>query len=292
MDEKMIKNSENGLSIIIPVYNEEESISITIDNIKKVMSHADVVYEIIVVNDGSTDATSEKLENFDIIKVEHRLNKGYGASLKSGIKKSIYNSIAITDADGTYPNHKIPELFSYCDNYDMVVGARTGENVHIPFIRKPAKWFLNKLANILTGTKIPDLNSGLRIFKKELVNKYLHLLPSGFSFTTTITLAFLCDNHNVNYIPIDYNKRTGKSKIKSKDAINFLLLIFRTIIYFNPLKVFLPICFAFFIVTLSSLTYDVIFSQGIYYKTLLLFIFTMILFVFGLIADLIVRKSK
>ena len=174
----------------------------------------------------------------------------------------------------------------------MVVGARTGENVHIPFIRKPAKWFLNKLANILTGTKIPDLNSGLRIFKKELVNKYLHLLPSDFSFTTTITLAFLCDNHNVNYIPIDYNKRTGKSKIKSKDAINFLLLIFRTIIYFNPLKVFLPICFAFFIVTLSSLTYDVIFSQGIYYKTLLLFIFTMILFVFGLIADLIVRKSK
>ena len=155
----------------------------------------------------------------------------------------------ITDADGTYPVEEIPSLLKWTDRYDMVVGARTGEIVKIPFLRRPAKWFLRKLASYLAKTKIPDLNSGLRVFKKDIALKYWKLFPDGFSFTSTITMACLTNNYDVKYIPINYYKREGKSTIHPiRDFIGFNNLLLRLVIHFSPLRVFIPFALLLFLV--------------------------------------------
>ena len=245
-------------SIIIPVFNEEEWIEKTIREMDELQGKSDFeAAEVIFVNDGSIDRSGTILKNlmnsyFKVI--QHRFNKGYGAAIKTGIRNAKHESIVITDADGTYPNERIPELIKIFQegNYDMVVGARVGSKVKIPLIRKPAKWFIAKLASYLTGTKIPDLNSGLRVMKKEVAEKYIRILPDGFSFTSTITLAMLTNGYSVKYVPIDYFKRAGKSKIKPiQDTLNFIQLIIRTVLYFNPLKVFVPL--SLFLVLLAFL---------------------------------------
>ena len=168
------------ISIIIPAYNEEKSIVSVLKEIEDVMNRSRLGYEIIVVNDGSTDRTREVLKSsgLNIKVVSHRVNRGYGASLKTGICNAQHEIVVITDADGTYPSERIPELVDYIKDYDMVVGARTGANVKVPLIRKPAKWVINRLAIYLTGMKIPDINSGLRVMKKTIANKYTGLLPN------------------------------------------------------------------------------------------------------------------
>jgi len=282
------------ISIVIPAYNEEKSIEKTMEQIHSVMGQHSISYELIIVDDGSTDSTSTILENRnDLILVKHDVNMGYGAALKTGIRNASGEIIAITDADGTYPIADIPKLFGYIEEYDMVVGARTGENVHIPLIRRPAKWLLNKLANFVANYKIPDMNSGLRVFKKDIAESYSHILPSGFSFTATITLAFLCDDYLVKYIPIDYQKRVGKSKIRAvRDTSGFLMLILRTAMYFNPLKVFLPITLFFALCSLAALSFDVFIVHDLSQKSILLPISTILIFAIGLLADLIVKRSS
>ncbi|GAI14328.1 unnamed protein product, partial [marine sediment metagenome] len=213
------------ISIIIPVYNEEKSIASVLMEIEDVMNRNRLSYEIIVINDGSTDKTVQVLKSSGSnVKVfSHRVNRGYGASLKTGICNAQHEIVVITDADGTYPNERIPELVSYIKDYDMVVGARTGVSVKIPLIRKPAKWLINRLANYLTGVRIPDLNSGLRVMKKAIANKFARLLPDQFSYTATITLAMLTNGYQVKYIPVDYHARIGQSKIKPiRDTLNFI----------------------------------------------------------------------
>ena len=244
-------NKTKGVSLIIPVYNEVQAVRSVLEKLIGMTERLECPFELIVVNDGSTDGTLEILESFgDSIKVfHHSRNRGYGAALKTGISHSSYPVIAITDADGTYPGEQIIDLIDeYNDKkLDMAVGARVGRNIKIPLVRKPAKWFISRLANYLTGTKIPDLNSGLRVMKKEIVQEFLYLLPDGFSFTTTITLAMLTRGYNVEYIKIDYDHRIGKSKIRPvKDTMNFIQLILRTTLYFNPLRIFIP--FSFFLV--------------------------------------------
>ena len=238
-----------SLSVVIPVYNEEKSIEMTVLKLHSILKNID--YELIVVNDGSIDMTKEVLKEIANIKLlEHSKNKGYGASIKNGIKNSKYDFVAITDADGTYPNERLIEFYQIIknDKLDMVVGSRTGSNVNIPLIRKPAKWFIGKLANYIVDEKIPDINSGLRIFKKSSFLPFMKIIPDGFSLTTTITLGMLSSGYLVRYFDIDYFKRSGKSKIKPvREKLNFINLILRIGLYFSPLKIFMPISlFLFF----------------------------------------------
>ena len=246
-------------------------------------------YEIIIVDDGSTDKTKEKVSSTNARLIEHQQNRGYGAALKTGIKASIYDQIAIIDADGTYPVNYLIELIDNKKNYDMVVGARTGKNVSIPLIRRPAKWALNKLANFLTNYKIPDLNSGLRLFKKNSLLKFLHILPDGFSFTTTITIAMITNNFNVKYIPIDYEKRIGKSKIRPiYDTLNFISLITRMVIYFKPLRVLMPIGLTLLTIDLVKIIYDIQnYDWHIATSTILLGIIAFNTIILALVADMI-----
>ena len=232
---------DKRITVLLPAYNEEESIHFTISRIKEVMLSTRTEHEIIVINDGSTDSTKDILEKeAGIVLVNNAYNLGYGASLKKGIKEAKYGLIFMLDADGTYPIEDMPKLMKHIDNYDMVVGARTGKNVNVPLMRRPAKFILTALARFLTKKKIPDLNSGMRLFRKEIAMEFFHLFPSGFSFTTTITLACLTNQYTVKFIPIDYFKRKGKSTIHPiNDFVNFNKIIFKIVLYFEPSKFFL-----------------------------------------------------
>ena len=281
-----------NVSIVIPAYNEEKGISGTIDGVVEAIKPLGIEYELIVVNDGSTDKTAKIVENKNIKIINHEENKGYGASIKTGIRCSQYENILIIDADGTYPTEKLPDLLGYMNSSDMVVGARVGRKVHVPLIRRPAKWLLNRIANYLVDMKIPDLNSGFRVFRKKVAEHYFHILPNGFSFTTTITLAMISDGYQVHYESIDYYKREGRSKIKPVDALNFLVFIVRTITYFNPLRVFLPICLALFGLGMARLCYDVFWLHNLTDSTTLLFLFALQVGLIGIVADLIVKRSS
>ncbi|HEC28473.1 MAG TPA: glycosyltransferase family 2 protein [Gammaproteobacteria bacterium] len=279
-----------GVSIVIPAYNEEGGISSSIRDVKKSMDDSGIEYELLIVNDGSKDKTAEIAAQEGATVIDLPENQGYGAALKAGIRKSKYEIIVITDADGTYPAERIPGLIGELGDYDMVVGARTGANVAAPLIRKPAKWFLRKLASYLAGRTIPDLNSGLRVMRKDLIRRFVHLLPQGFSFTTTITLASLCSGCFVKYISIDYHARIGRSKIKASHAFDFLLLIIRNIVYFNPLKVFLPLGGLFFLGGFTKFIYDL--YIGNFSETALLgFISAALLWAVGLISDQISKVA-
>ncbi|MEZ5360863.1 MAG: glycosyltransferase [Bryobacterales bacterium] len=249
--------SAEAVSIVIPAFNERDSIAPSIREVRAAMDPSGIEYELIVVDDGSADETAALAEAEGARVVRLPENSGYGAALKAGIARSQYELIAITDADGTYPADQIPVLVRQIPGYDMVVGARVGDNVAIPTIRKPAKWLLGKLASYLAGRPIPDLNSGLRVMRRSLIRRTAHLLPQGFSFTTTITLSALCSGSLVKYSKIDYHVRTGKSKIRPGHAFDFLMLIIRTIVYFNPLKIFLPLGALFFVTGVAKFIYDI-----------------------------------
>ena len=240
------------LSIVIPVYNEEKGIG---ETLSKLIDVAFTDWEIIVVNDGSTDKSKEMIKQYPGIKiVNHQRNLGYGAALKTGINHANYDLICITDADGTYPNAMITNLMNKLieNDLDMVVGARTGSRVYVPLVRRPAKWGIGKLANWVTGKSIPDINSGLRIFKKSAFMPFINIVPDGFSFTTTITLGMLSGGYKVEFIPIDYFRRSGKSKIRPiRDTMNFVKLILRIGLYFAPLKIFMPISIGLFLLAIG-----------------------------------------
>jgi len=243
-----------AISIIIPAYNEEKAIGPVLEQVIEVMGKNDITCEIIVVDDGSQDNTVSVLEQFkEIVILRHKGNRGYGAALKTGIRHAKNELICITDADGTYPNDQIPLIVKRIDEgFDMVVGARIGEKVAVPLIRRPAKWAIGNLANMVAGVQIPDINSGLRVFRHEACLRLLNILPDGFSFTTTITLAMLANGYLVDYFPINYSSRIGSSKIRPiYDTLNFTQLILRIALYFAPLKIFLPLSAMLFCLALS-----------------------------------------
>jgi len=292
----VIKNTseiDDGISIVIPAYNEEKSISEVISKLNNTMTKSGLKYELIVVDDGSTDDTSKQVISKEATLVSHHFNKGYGAALKTGIKHAKYNTIIITDADGTYPEESILKLIEYSEGYNMVVGARIGENINIPIIRKPAKWFINRLANYLTGIKIPDLNSGLRLIHKDSIKPFFSILPDGFSFTATITIAMLTNNCEVKFVPIDYFKRQGKSKFRPiHDTLNFLQLVVRTTLYFNPIRIFLPLSFPFFFISFLMVLYRIFYARAFGITTIILIIAGIQLLAIGMIADLINKRLK
>ena len=277
------------------MYNEEDSVKKTISSIKETLSNCDIQYEIICVNDGSTDNTKNILNEIkNITAIHHKKNKGYGSSLKTGLRKAKYPSICITDADGTYPNEDIPKMYNYFieNSLDMLVGSRTGDNVVYPFIKKIPKYFIKKFASYISNHKIVDINSGLRIFNKEIAFKYFHLFPQGFSFTTTITMGMLCDEYEVDYIPINYYKRAGKSKIHPwKDTIGFFQLLIRIALYFRPFKFFNPIIIFFFILSIMFFIKDVIIQHNLSDSSIFFPIMTILFFTMALLADLIIKRS-
>lgn len=245
------------ISVIIPAFNESGAIAEQIESVRRTLLDQDFDFEIIVVDDGSSDNTAEQAIQAQARVLSHPENCGYGMSLKTGISAAKNEVIVIIDADGTYPAEQIPAMIEKLDHADMVVGARTGSQVHTSWARQPAKWFLRQLAERIAEQSIPDLNSGLRTFRKDCARQYFSILSNRFSFTTTITLAYLADGYRVLYHPINYYSRIGRSKIVPWHFMDFTILIIRMSMMFNPLKVFVPLAFTFGFLGLLKMIYDV-----------------------------------
>ena len=287
--------NQPGLSIVIPAYNEELGIGTVLEQLQQTMVDSGLAYELIVVDDGSQDATAEVARQHPGVTVlQHKGNRGYGAALKTGIRHAHYDLICITDADGTYPNERIPDLVARLteDGYDMVVGARVGENVVIPLIRRPAKWAIRRLASFVAGEPIPDLNSGLRVSRREVALRLFNMLPDGFSFTTTITLAMLTNGYLVDYLPINYCARIGRSKIRPiQDTLTFVQLVLRIALYFVPLKVFLPMSGLLLVIALTwALFSKFVLGTLADVSTLVIAMAGVQVMVIGMLAELINRR--
>ena len=228
------------VSLLIPAYNEEQSIIDTIESAKLLFKNLKIKdFEIIVINDGSTDKTKEYASKTGVKIITHPQNLGYGFSLKNGIKNAKFQTIIITDADQTYPLDEVPKLYTeYKKGFDMVVGKRVGykESIFKIILRKILKFVVEFAA----GRRIPDINSGLRIFKKDTIKEYLPHLCETFSFTTSATLAYMMNGRFVSYVPINYGKRKGKSKVSlMRDSFKTIFYIMQTVTYYNPLKIFM-----------------------------------------------------
>ena len=282
------------VSLVIPVYNEEEAIEEVLRSALETFKAASYEWEIIVVDDCSTDSTPQKVSAFpEVSMVRHPYNLGGGTARSTGIKKATGEIVVVVDGDDTYPIEDIPRLLDEMYDCDMVVGARTKEAGTMKFIRVPTKFVIRKLAEFISGNKIPDLNSGMRAMRREAVLPYLRMLPPGHSWVSTITLAMLNSARPVKYVPIDYFERKGKSTFHPlRDTGYYIMTVFRTITWFSPLKIFLPIAILLLLGGFVKVILDVSrYNWHIAASTVILLLGGLQILVLGLIADMIAKRS-
>lgn len=236
------------VTVLLPAYNEERAIEQVLAEVVTALEDEPLKFEILVVDDASTDRTAAYAERFaehcarcPVRVIRRPENRGAGAARKVGVREARGDVVVMLDADGSYPAHAIRDLLKFFPDYDQVNGARTSEQGTLPWLRGPAKWFIRQLACYLTGRHIPDLNTGLKAFKREAMLPWLWAVPDGFSCVTTMTLAFLTNDHAVKYVPTEYRPRIGKSKFHPfKDTLAYFNTVVRIVSYFRPLRVFLP----------------------------------------------------
>lgn len=283
------------VSVVLPVYNEKGHLHAEISRIRAALDSSPYTYEVIVVDDGSDDGSAEQLRTIDGIElIQFPKNRGSGSARKAGTRAARGEVVVWTDVDMTYPNDEIPRLVKELEGHDQVVGARTSEQGTLKALRVPAKWTVRKLACYLTETDIPDLNSGLRVFRRAVALQYLHMLPPGFSCVTTITMSFLANGYSVKYVPIDYFPRSGESKFHPwTDTKRYVLQVVRMVLSYNPLRVFLPIGLFLAVIGTAKLGYDFIDKDlRVASNTMLLLFAAFQVMAIGLLADLVVRSTK
>jgi glycosyltransferase involved in cell wall biosynthesis len=288
------------VSIILPCHNEEGHVIAEVLRICEAMDASGYDYELVAYDDASTDQTLARLyeaaPRFPHLQIVHfHRNGGSGTVRRIGTQQAKGEIVVWTDADMTYPNERIPEFVQMLEKdpaLDQVVGARTSEEGTHKILRIPAKWFIRKIAEILTNSEIPDLNSGLRAFRRQVSLPYLRLLPPGFSCVTTITIAFLSNQHDVRYVPIGYAKRSGTSKFRFvSDAYRYILQVLRMVMYFNPLKVLMPVALFLLALGIAKGIFDNV-RHPFYFatNTVLIFVTGLLIASLALLADLIVRS--
>jgi glycosyltransferase involved in cell wall biosynthesis len=283
------------VSVVLPVFNEAGHVVDEVKRIRAGLERSPYRFEIIVVDDGSTDGSTEQLSELEgvrIIRFGH--NRGTGSARKAGTRAARAPVVVWTDADMTYPNEDIPRLVTELEGWDQVVGARTSEQGTARALRVPAKWFMRKLASYLTHTRIPDLNSGFRAFRKPVAEQFLHLLPPGFSCVSTMTLSFLANGYTVKHIPIEYSVRSGESKFSWwSDSRRYLTQVIRMVMSYDPLRVLMPPGVILTLVGLLKVVFDLVNHPfRIATDTLLVLSAAVQIIVVALLADLVVRLNR
>lgn len=291
----MNPNAELDISIVLPVHNEAGHLEAELTRIQESMSSSSYSWELIIVDDGSSDGSGDIAvgrPNTRVIRAER--NRGAGTARRIGTEAAHGRIVVWSDADMSYPNHRIPELVDTMGTADQIVGARTSEEGTLKLFRVPAKWAIRRLASYLTKTNIPDLNSGFRAMRRDVALQYTHQLPAGFSCVTTITMAFLMNGYRVTYIPIDYETRAGTSKFHwLADTRRYAVQVIRMMLSYDPLRVILPITTLLGLIFAGKLGYDLV-DKDVRpaANTLLLGFLVLQLLVTGLLADLVVRVHK
>ncbi|MBE0661620.1 MAG: glycosyltransferase family 2 protein [Bacteroidales bacterium] len=279
------------ISVVIPAYNEAEGIATLLEKIVVLGYHQS--YEVIVIDDGSSDSTAEIVKKFPVRLLRHHTNIGYGAALKTGIRKAKGKKIIMLDSDGQHDPEYIPKIAALLDEHELVIGERTSDSFQVKN-RQGGKKLIRKVGEYLFDQKLPDFNSGLRGFDRELIKSMLHMMPNGFSFSTTSTMAFIKEGYSIGTLPIMVAERQGRpSNVKFvRDGSKTMLLLFRIIMLFNPLKIFFP--FSIIVTTLGILwgIYAYIFVGRFANSATLLTMLGMFLFFIGLIADQIAIMNR
>ncbi len=278
-------------TFIVPCYRESpDVVRRTVRELLNIAQSApNREFEIIVVNDGMPRQEFPDVAEKNVSVVHHEVNMGYGASLMSGILAGTGEWIGIVDADGTYPVEQFGRLLECLDGNDMVVGKRRWSD--ISFIKRLPKYMLQVIASFIADYHIPDLNSGMRLFRKDIVLKYRKMFPKRFSFTTTLTMICITNFYKVIFVDIPYRKRTGASRIQPiADTVKFVSLVFRLGLYFKPLRFFVPLSGLFFLLAIARGVRDVLCTNYFGGLTLILFFMAFQTFFFGLIAEIINKK--
>ncbi|HSN17707.1 MAG TPA: glycosyltransferase family 2 protein [Gammaproteobacteria bacterium] len=277
--------SENSprLSIVIPAKDEAASLPKVLAELKRLHPEA----ELIVVDDGSSDATGEAARAAGAVVVRHPYSMGNGAAVKAGLRAARGSLTVCLDADGQHAPADVARLLQLlAEGYDMVVGSRTGGRSQASPWRHLANTFYNTLASWMTGHRILDLTSGFRVADTARFREFLYLLPNGFSYPTTITMAFFRAGYRVGYLPIEAAKRQGKSHIKPlRDGVRFLLIIFKIATLYSPLKIFLPISGLFFCTGVGYYLYTFVEYHRFTNMTALLIITSVLVFLIGLVSE-------
>lgn len=287
-------NEPTGFAVVIPAYNEENTIAAVVLDLVRLSCGQP--WDIVVVDDASTDRTAERAVSAGARVIRHVRNRGYGAALKTGIRATSADWVATYDADGQHIAAEFARLLPHVGSdstFDLVVGARS-ERLHSAAWRMPGKWMLGALANYLCKTTIPDLNSGMRIFRREVILRYLHLCPDGFSFSTTSTMAMFNRNHSVVYVPIVVGKTSAHSQVRLRTGWDVLVLMLRLVMLFNPLRVFLPLSAALLSLGIFWGIRYIWLGRGLSVAALLLLLVGVLVFFVGLLADQVaeLRKEK
>ncbi|WP_431066318.1 glycosyltransferase family 2 protein [Methylotuvimicrobium sp.] len=271
-----------SISVVLPAKNEAQNIAVVLRRLKHLLPDA----EIIVVNDGSTDNTAKLAAKAGAKVISHPYSQGNGASIKTGARNAGGDILVFMDADGQHDPGDIPALLAKLDaGYDMAVGARHAKT-HASWLRRFANAFYNKLASIMTGYRIEDLTSGFRAVKADKFRRFLYLLPNGFSYPTTSTMAFFRSGFPVAYVPIHAGKREGRSHIKLlRDGIRFFVIIMKIGALFSPMRLFLPLSFLVFMTGASYYAYTFITSGRFTNMSAVLFLASLFIFLIGILSE-------
>ena len=284
-------NKNSNISIIIPAYNEEDAVRYGLEKLIGLNYHTKC--EIIYINDGSSDDTAKIISEYPVKLYSHNVNKGYGAALKTGIRKAKGEKIIILDSDGQHDPKYIDQMIEMLDDFDMVIGERTDDSFQVKR-RQSGKKLIRKTGEYLVEQKLPDYNSGFRGFERQLIKEMLHIMPNGFSFSTTSTLAFLKEAYTIGTFPIEVSERIGrKSNVKMvKDGSKTILLLFRIIMLFNPLKIFFP--FSLIMTSLGIVwgLYGYLVFSRLPNSSVLIIVFGIFMFFIGLLADQIALLNR
>lgn len=283
------------ISIVIPAYNEEQAIASVIDEVREAVDGAGYRYEILVVDDCSTDRTVEVARAKGVRVVERPVNGGSGSSRRTGVLTAHGEIVVMLDGDGSYTPGDIPKLLEHMPAFDQVNGARTSEEGTVRWLRTPAKWLIRKLACYLTRARIPDLNTGLKAFRRDVMLEYLWVIPKGFSCVTSMTLAFLCNGYTVKYVPTVYRKRIGRSKFHPiKDTANYFGTVMRMVMFFRPLRVFGPLAVLLLLASIGSGIYHALIDvkRTLQEFDIILFVAGIVTLSIGMLAELVIRQRQ
>lgn len=271
----------SNVSIVIPAFNEGDAIAAVVST----LHGAAPWHELIVVDDGSSDATGARAQSAGAIVVRHPYNKGNGAAVKSGIRRATGEYVLIVDGDGQHPPEDALRLVARLGEYDLVIGARAG-STQATQTRRAGNSALNRLASCLVGREIPDLTSGFRGARREHLREFLHLLPNGFSTPTTTTLAFIKAGYNVTFEPVQARPRVGHSKIRlARDGTKFLMIIFKIVTLFSPLRIFLPLSLGAFVLGAGYAAWTIATQRHVTNSSVLLILFAVVVFLVGLVSE-------